>query len=153
MKTTVTLATIEEVLNHQVREYNPFEWAKTVNRYQKYDPTYYMDAKSCYVKYSVEGINYFKELSYSSCLSTMGFTRVDFAALMANGMTEGENIKSFLETGAFVIDPKEVTNQYVVSNGFFYCEGKEVVIPNSQEGKRIMREKSKHGVIFTNEQF
>ena len=77
----VVEVTAEQVIQSSRSEYNAYEWKKTVNRYVGYkDAQFYKrtdtDKEDFYVVYGVDGINFFKEVSYSSCLSSTSFCRV-----------------------------------------------------------------------------
>ena len=75
---------LEEVLNHSKKEYNSYEWVKTVKSYLKYgDVKFYERVNGphsydeIFVVYTLqEGLRLFGGVNYSSCLSSGGFCKV-----------------------------------------------------------------------------
>jgi hypothetical protein len=98
--------TKEQILANPVREYNPHEWTKTVERYAKYDDVqFYIEPKETsvwdydrfYAVYTTpEGIRLFNQISYSSCLSNNGFCRV---VIDVNGIVTTHEFKNGEKTG------------------------------------------------------
>jgi hypothetical protein len=77
--------TEEEILNHEIRNYNPQEWTKTVKRFTGNftDVQFYewIDSphsyKSFFATYTIpEGIKLFGEVSYTTVITSNGFKRV-----------------------------------------------------------------------------
>lgn len=78
--------TKEEVLNDEYKDYNPQEWTRIVNRYDKFtDVKYYKwckedspyDYDQMFIEYTTEeGIRFLNRLSYSFSLTNGGFARV-----------------------------------------------------------------------------
>jgi hypothetical protein len=74
----------EDLLNHPIREYNPSEWKKVVERYSKYGDVVFLERINSTNSYSEifaiytinEGITLFNTVSYGGCLSNNGFVRV-----------------------------------------------------------------------------
>lgn len=140
---------VNQAVNHITGEYNLAEWVRKVEMFKKHGATFYANENKVFAKYNAEGINFFSEVTIHSVLSNTGFSRVDFDAYMENGMLESENYKHLVDTGSFVIAPDKVTNTFNVSFAGFWCDGKEFRIPNTEEGRKIMIEKSKFGVVFS----
>ena len=80
----LTLVNAETVINSNAREYNPYEWTKTVERYQKYDNVLYFKVENetrysrdeFIVEYTINGLCHVQLLSYGACLHNGGFYRV-----------------------------------------------------------------------------
>ena len=147
----ITITTPEEVINSETNGYNPAEWIKKVEMYLKYKPTFYKsEDNNFYVCYNTGGVNFFKEITYHSSLSNTGFARIDFDQYLSNGMKESDNIKHFIEHGHFIIDPNSTIDSFEVTFGLFsHATHGLIRIPNTNEGHKIMKEKSKRGVVFT----
>lgn len=83
--TTATKLTIEQVKNDSMRNYNPTEWIKIVNRYSQFSNVefYKVEKNKIYsydrffIKYELsDGLILFSSLSYSSSLTSGGFQSV-----------------------------------------------------------------------------
>jgi hypothetical protein len=73
------VVTLEEVQNSPRSLYNHYEWIKMLNLYNGAETIFYKDAEKeekYYAVYRADGLLFFKEISYSSCLSSSGFKRV-----------------------------------------------------------------------------
>lgn len=75
--------TPDQIRNNSAREYNPSEWDKTISRFLKYgDVKFYIEVESpnsydrFFAVYVADGIRFLGEVSYSSMLSSGGFTRI-----------------------------------------------------------------------------
>jgi hypothetical protein len=122
----------KEELYEANKEYNPAEWKKTLDRFDKYkDVKFYIAEKQggydydrYFSVYTIpEGITFFSSVSYSSCLSNSGFVRI--------GISEKLEVRRFLLNG---------------SNGEY---GR---FSNIKSNRLIMAKTSKdHGLIFSNE--
>lgn len=161
--------TIDEALNSSRKEYNPSIWAKEVNFYQRYEnPVYYQDLDSdrVYAEYTInEGIRFFKEVCYSSCLSGASFKRVDMRAVNPQGINESDYMLDLVdriknnevtkeEAQKLFMDLDRAVDHYIVTFGGFYVEGEKgsFGMPNNLDGRRQMAEKSKkYGLVFSNE--
>lgn len=75
----------EQVKNDSIREYNPREWDKVVERYSNYSNVEFFKVEKndvygydrFFVKYETsDGMIYFKSLSYSSSLTNGGFQAI-----------------------------------------------------------------------------
>lgn len=75
----------EQVKNDSIREYNPTEWNKVVNRYSQFSNVEFFKVEKndvygydrFFVKYETsDGMIYFKSLSYSSSLTNGGFQSI-----------------------------------------------------------------------------
>jgi hypothetical protein len=74
----------EDLLNHPVKEYNPSEWKRVVERYSKYGDVVFLERINSTNSYSEifaiytinEGIRLFNTVSYGGCLSNSGFVKV-----------------------------------------------------------------------------
>lgn len=76
MKTIqVNKITIQEAKDHSRREYNSREWSKIVDLYAKDSADFYTDENNndVYAIYMADGIRFFKQLIYSTGLSSSGF--------------------------------------------------------------------------------
>lgn len=80
--------TMEEAMNHPEKEYNEKVWKEIISRYAKQlqfgEVNFYERTDDCktydelYVEYSInEGIRFFNQISYASCLSSAGFLKVN----------------------------------------------------------------------------
>jgi len=86
LEMTVKELSLEEVLNHSKKEYNSYEWVRTVKGYLKYgDVKFYERVNGphsydeIFVVYTLdEGLRLMNSVSYSSCLSNAGFVKVYF---------------------------------------------------------------------------
>jgi hypothetical protein len=81
----LTLVNAETVINSNASEYNPYEWKRTVERYQKYDDVLYFKVENetrysrdeFLVEYTTpSGLRHVQHLSYSACLHNGGFYQV-----------------------------------------------------------------------------
>lgn len=73
--------TVDQVLASDRKEYNAYEWSKKVKMYAGFPKCqFYRDRNqekdTFYVVYQADGINFFKEFGYISCLSSTGFVYV-----------------------------------------------------------------------------
>ena len=75
----------EQVKNDSIREYNPTEWIKVVNRYSKFSNVEFFKVEKndvyhyerFFVKYELnDGMIFFKSLDYSSSLTNGGFHEI-----------------------------------------------------------------------------
>jgi hypothetical protein len=75
----------EQVKNDSIREYNPTEWIKVVNRYSKFSNVEFFKVEKndvyeydrFFVKYELnDGMIFFNSLDYSSSLSNGGFQTI-----------------------------------------------------------------------------
>lgn len=75
----------EQVKNDSIREYNPREWDKVVNRYSQFSNVEFFKVEKndvygydrFFVKYELtDGMIYFNSLSYSSSLTNGGFQTI-----------------------------------------------------------------------------
>lgn len=108
-KTTLklTLVNAETVINSNASEYNPFEWKRTVNRYEKYENVMFFKVENetryssdeFLVEYTInDGLRLVQHLSYGACLHNGGFYKVlryscdtnftDFMEAFNNGTLE-----------------------------------------------------------------
>ena len=72
------VVTLEEVQNSPRSLYNHYEWIKMLNRYNGAETIFYKEVEAdekYYVVYRADGLLFFAELSYTSCLSSSGFIR------------------------------------------------------------------------------
>jgi len=109
--------TYTETLNHSLNEYNIIEWKRIVNRFNSYSECKFyewMDSpnsyKTIFAVYIADGIRFMNEVSYSSCISTMGFTR-------------------------FVIEDNNTTREIP-----FLKDGKKGWLENSNDSRILMKE-------------
>lgn len=81
----LTLVNAETVINSNASEYNPYEWKRIVERYQKYDNVLFFKVENetrysrdeFIVEYTInEGLRTVKHLSYSACLHNGGFYQI-----------------------------------------------------------------------------
>jgi len=77
----VEIVSLDKVKQSSRSEYNRNEWVKILDSYTKRgnETIFYKDIEKdevYYVIYRVDGLLFFKEISYSSCLSSNGFKRV-----------------------------------------------------------------------------
>ncbi len=86
-KTTLklTLVNAETVINSNASEYNPFEWKRTVNRYEKYENVMFFKVENetrysrdeFLVEYTTpSGLRHVQHVSYGACLHNGGFYQV-----------------------------------------------------------------------------
>jgi len=81
---SVKQLTIDEVLNHSKSEYNPSEWVKVVNRYEKYKDVVFLerfnstnDYPELFAIYTIdEGIRFINEVSYGGSMVNSPFKGV-----------------------------------------------------------------------------
>lgn len=80
--------TIEEAMNHSEKEYNESVWKSSIRNFLQFlefgDVKFYERTDDCrrydevYVEYTIkEGIRFFKQISYSLCISDAGFLKVN----------------------------------------------------------------------------
>ena len=80
----MTLVNAETVINSNAREYNPYEWTKTVKRYQQYENVIFFKVENetrysrdeFIVEYTINGLCHVQLVSYGACLHNGGFYRV-----------------------------------------------------------------------------
>lgn len=73
------VVTLEDVQNSTRSLYNHYEWIKMLNRYNGNETVFYKDTEEdekYYTVYRADGLLFFKEISYISSLSNVGFKRV-----------------------------------------------------------------------------
>ena len=84
MTTAIKLSS-EQVKNDSIREYNPREWDKVVNRYSQFSNVEFFKVEKnnlygydrFFVKYELtDGMIYFNSLCYSSSLTNGGFQAI-----------------------------------------------------------------------------
>jgi predicted dehydrogenase len=84
----------EQDIRADNREYNPYEWDRTIDRFaSKSQVTFYKRVnspnsyKEYYAKYETEeGLRFFKEVSYSSTMTSNGFSKIELRP--TNGIIE-----------------------------------------------------------------
>jgi hypothetical protein len=116
--------TIEEAKANSRNEYNPYEWNKKIDMYNRLtDVEWYLnEANDLFVVYTIDdGIRFLNEISYVSSLTSNGFKLVE--------IKDGE------------IKAKLYTN----------IDGKSGVIENTKKNRELMAFYTKHfGTIYTN---
>lgn len=107
--------TAEQAKNHSEREYNPYEWAKIINRFSKYGANFYEYNGKIYAIYVLEGIRNIRHLNYISSLDNGGLTAYKFE----NGVMEKQDM--FMKKDKFGLTcAKELSNYgYVIASVFF----------------------------------
>lgn len=141
--------TIEQVKNDSIREYNPTEWNKVVDRHLKHlNVEFFKVAKDdifqydrFFVKYTLlTGLTLFNSLSYSSMLSDSGFQEVfinefSFENNVVEFYPENEVLIKFLPMKRKIEETGEVVN---------------VMLNNSIEARKYMIKASQRiGAIWT----
>lgn len=118
--------TIQQVINHTQREYNPREWEKMIKGYEKLNPTFYEKTSNLngypeiFVMYtSSNGINFLNRLSYSASLTNSSFCEV---------FIDGNELKT--------LEP-------------ILQDGKDYLVPNNKAGQEYMRKMSKYGHYYS----
>lgn len=166
----LTIITNEQAKQSSRKEYNESAWIREVDSYLKYkDVVYYMDdygddvyEQRCFVGYTIpEGIRFFAEITYSDCLSSAPFKRVDITKISQydfDYISIGKQFEAGEITKEQAVEKlnllyNEVGKKFYVSFGLFYHEpsNQNIAIPNTPEGRRVMAQKSAHGVMFTNQ--
>jgi hypothetical protein len=117
---------IQEVLNHPQREYNPRTWEQIVKGYESLSPAFYEKTSNLngypeiFVMYtSSQGINFMNRLGYSASLSNGAFCEV------------------------MIADNELKTIEPILQNGEYY------LVPNNQEGIDYMYNMSKFDHYYT----
>lgn len=142
--------TTEEILNGSGKDYNPSEWTRIVNRFASYDNCkfYLIPANEVYsydryfASYNVDGFNFFKSVSYSSSLTNGGFYVCNI--LEGFAIENGEIIK--LQDNEVFISISKMLGRNPETGNY-----DSFVIGNTKEAHKMMKEKSKQGLIFTKE--
>lgn len=150
MKTTIaTKMTPEQVKQDSAREYNQREWEKNVDRYMKYgEVEFYKVEKDAtfsydrfYVVYTIEGIRFMNQFSYSASLSSNGFVMVHIAPFILKGDKDIE----MLPEGKFNI----FTSKFLFDKGDGTYELH--AIKNDTNSRKFMQERTaKLNQVFTN---
>jgi hypothetical protein len=117
---------IQEVINHPQREYNPKTWESIIKGYENLNPTFYEKTSNLnsypeiFVMYtSTKGINFVNRLSYSASLSNSSFCEV---------YIDGNELKT--------LEP-------ILHNG------KDYLVPNNKAGQEYMFKMSKNGHYYS----
>jgi len=148
--------TAEFVKNHEVRNYNPQEWDKIINRLLTYSdcqffhvPTTQNTLDSFYAEYITDdGLRLFREVDYASCMTNGGFyelvknpiledgrSNTTFAELMKDGEHEKamELCEKLNDATTFEIYTRKFTNLQT---------GKSSVVGTSREARQWMIDRS-----------
>lgn len=109
----VKAITVEAAIEHPNKEYNAYEWKKTVLSYAKNDDAKFYTRKGqvynedVLVTYIADGIRFLHEISYGSCLFNSGFRHgyikdgtLDIYKLASGGSIENcENNRKQMRVG------------------------------------------------------
>jgi hypothetical protein len=127
--------TAQEIKTSEGREYNAREWNRIIDRLSKYENVRFFQVAPgngysyyrYFASYTVpEGLNFFGSVSYSSCLSSNGFSLI-------------------------MIEPTGNPNEVAIFNHLFIINGKEVWAANTPSNRKALVHKSKeYGAILTN---
>lgn len=151
----LTLVNAETVINNDANAYNPYEWKRTVERYQKYKNVEFFKVENetrygkdeFLVRYTIEeGLTLIGHISYGACLHNGGFYRI----LM--GMTNDNFVDMFdyLQTnGSF--DGYEVKKDKFIMQVIEFGNGdKTGPAQNNKENRKIFAE---NNTTVTNNSF
>lgn len=141
----------DEILNGSGKDYNPSEWVRIVNRFASYENCkfYLIPANEVYIydryyaSYTTnEGLNLFSSVSYSSSLTNGGF----YVCNILEGFTieNGEILK--IEDNEVFISISKMLGRNTETGNY-----DSFVIANTKDAHKMMKEKSKQGLIFTKE--
>lgn len=137
--------TAEEIINSSAREYNPAIWEEKVLSYSKYKGVQYFkdmdENEKFYVKYGIkEGLIFFSEISYVSCMHSGGFTRL----LIVEGRYAPSELR---EDSRFA----KITPTTCIAYKRGFGEDGESRVVNSKEGRKWLVDNiCKYGVAVTN---
>ena len=161
--------TSEQVRNNHIRNYNPTEWDKVIDRIENFqDVEYFMAPKDqvfqydrFYAEYTLPtGLRLFRSIGYDAMITDGGYYRLDKHRVTSDGkslidamnmMKEGKEQES-RDLIALLTDEEASEQWYDISYGKFTDEesGKEVLIGTNDKAREWMIERSvKYGLTFT----
>lgn len=143
--------TPEVVKEAKQKDYNTYEWKKTVDSYCKYDDVKFLQTENAidqyythnyYVTYVVEGIRFMQEVRYGSCLSSAGFAY----GFITNGLKDPEACKKILE----IMPELEGLDKDSFTIMSFDNDGR---LANNKQAREYMRHETKESQnrFFTND--
>jgi hypothetical protein len=160
------ILTPDQIRQEAIREYNPYEWDKNVDRMlTKYaEPVFYLveagngyDYNRYFVEYTLpEGLRLFDSFSYGGGITNGGFYRLDTCECNKDGKTANDAIEMFQngdeESAKALLNDIRDSKLVSINYGMFHDQttGEMVMIGTSKEARAWMTERSvKYGTTFT----
>lgn len=158
------IITADELRNSDIRNYNPSEWDKKINKYleQYKDVVFYHVPKGdgyeydrYYAEYTLsEGLRLFGTFNYSSTMSNGGFYRLDKQEITESGLGHMDIYKLAMdgknEEAQALIQELAESKIVMLSLGKYPFEGEMVALNTSPQARDFMREQStRFGTTFT----
>jgi hypothetical protein len=150
----ITETTVEQIINDEnANAYNPSTWKERTTSYLKYEDVRFYKSEGLndynehdyFVAYTTkEGLRFWSQISYTSCLHNGGFTRM----IIVDGkyMTE-ELIKQTSSDPNF----KGLTTNNLVAYKRGFGKDQDQRVTNSKEGRKWLAENiCKYGTAVTN---
>ena len=154
-----------DVRNSDNKEYNEAVWNERITSLAKYDNVLWFVAEAgggydydrYFVEYTLpEGLRLFSSFSYSSSLSSGGFSWLTRDPMLEDGRTFFDVLKlgemKKIEEGKELMDALEDATLFIVGTRRFRgSDGDECCYNNTPAARREMVAKSKLGMVFTKE--
>ena len=164
-KTTMRMISESDVRNSDNKEYNEAVWNERITSLAKYDNVLWFVAEAgggydydrYFVEYTLpEGLRLFSSFSYSSSLSSGGFSWLTRDPMLEDGRTFFDVLKlgemKKIEEGKELMDALEDATLFIVGTRRFRgSDGDECCYNNTPAARREMVAKSKLGMVFTKE--